>query len=335
LVEWVALVLLLFVLTNQVVRIILHIRLLIPLWVGAAVWIALGVRRLVQGGISPALVLGVWIAAGIWNVYTPGFIETLPGQERRIAWPGLNAALQTLRQTAAADDLVVFHVESPGREWLAEPVLAFYMTGVPPRLIQFERIAGALANDDYYRRAVQTIGDTPFVWTAIAPQVPVGYQVAEFQRALAAHYRPCGTAADRPTLRLDLYARTPAAFQPALRFGDNIGARLLSPLMLNADGSLAVRLGWSTEASVPPDTYSVALHVVNTTDDLVAQTDYSLPAGGFSCQLTMLPLRLPPGNYTVLAAVYNWQTGARLPGAALATGETGDRLGLGTVVIRG
>jgi hypothetical protein len=69
---------------------------------------------------------------------------------------------------------------------------------------------------------------------------------------------------------------------------------------------------------------------------LVAQGDYGLPnQRPFGCEAEDVALdTLPPGEYHLLVGVYAWQTGQRLPGAAVKTGEKGDRLLLKTFTIQ-
>ena len=97
---------------------------------------------------------------------------------------------------------------------------------------------------------------------------------------------------------------------------------------------LPVITGWSVGENVTPYKYSVALHVTNSTGDLAAQADYGLPILRFSCFESDIALNdLPPGEYTLQAVVYAWESGERLPGVLTATGEQGDRLPLVTFEI--
>ena len=87
--------------------------------------------------------------------------------------------------------------------------------------------------------------------------------------------------------------------------------------------------------AVPRYTYSVALHVVDEAGQLVAQTDYGLPEQRFSCAPVTVALdNVPAGEYQLTVTVYAWETGERLPGMVIATGETGDRLALGRFRVR-
>jgi hypothetical protein len=92
-----------------------------------------------------------------------------------------------------------------------------------------------------------------------------------------------------------------------------------------------VTLSWSIAEDVPDYTYSAALHVVDEGGNLVAQADYGLPVSSTACQETTIALGdLPAGDYQLFVIVYAWESGKRLVGEVVATGEQGDRLPLGT-----
>jgi hypothetical protein len=85
---------------------------------------------------------------------------------------------------------------------------------------------------------------------------------------------------------------------------------------------------------VPAETYSVALHVLDGDDNLVAQADAGLEALAFSCQRAEIDVSgLEAGTYRVSVVVYRWQDGVRLLGADAATGESGERLVVDTFEI--
>jgi hypothetical protein len=64
--------------------------------------------------------------------------------------------------------------------------------------------------------------------------------------------------------------------------------------------------------------------------NFVAQADYGLSELVFSCHETAVDVSaLRPGEYTVYVVVYAWESGQRLQGEVVATGERGERLPLG------
>jgi hypothetical protein len=116
-----------------------------------------------------------------------------------------------------------------------------------------------------------------------------------------------------------------------MAFGDGISAIPLTPFTVT-DGRLNVLVLWDLSETVPPDTYSVALHLEDTRGQIVAQGDYGLPTEAESCHSSDIDVsRLPSGEYTLLVGVYNSATGERLPAAR--DNESGDRLRLASLII--
>jgi hypothetical protein len=65
--------------------------------------------------------------------------------------------------------------------------------------------------------------------------------------------------------------------------------------------------------NLPQNTYSVAIHLVDDAGTLVSQADFPLPSRFYDCTMATIPLEdVPPGDYTVRALVYNWQSNERL-----------------------
>jgi hypothetical protein len=330
LVFWTVVAAILMLGLNAFMPFIIHIRFFLLIWPPLMILIGLGIERLARAGVTPILTLGVWCAAGLWLAFDPAFIPSQPGAENHIPRVPFTAITDVLARQAGADDLVMFHVEPPGKEWLSEQVLDYYLNDYPFRHQQFERLPGLLQNNDYFRQAQAYIGDAAFVWTAIRPDVPGTYHVAEFKRALLGDFAVCGTVIDQPEMPLDLYARIPA--ETALHFGEGIGVALLKPLSDLGATELPVTLGWRVDASVPENTYSVGVHVTDGAGNLVGQVDYPLPSERAACRYRDIQLgSLPAGEYHLMVTVYNWSTGERLMGEDRQTGETGDSLPLASL----
>jgi hypothetical protein len=82
---------------------------------------------------------------------------------------------------------------------------------------------------------------------------------------------------------------------------------------------------------LPPDTYSIGLHLYNSDGALVTQGDYGLSNDAFSCTWTKLAVEnLAAGDYSLQMIVYAWQTGERL---AAEDGDSEQRIVLGDVRI--
>ncbi len=330
---WVGCTLGIALLANEPLRVIFHVRHLMAVWAALALACALGVDALARRGVPSPLILALWIGAGVWNAYDPAFINEQPGTEVALGWEDLSAVLERVETSATPDDALLFHVEEPGREWLTEPIVDYYAEPLGIRHNQLEEIPGLPPDDDYFRQARDFLDDAPRVWLVVKPDVPSPFQLAEFQRVLAADYAACGRAYAGSELTLDLYARAPNAAEAPFRFGDSIGLHLLESLPERVDKTLDVLTGWTVAESVPANTYSYGLHLTDAQGNLVAQADAGLSSEPFSCALVTLDVSaLPPGDYAVYALVYHWQTSERLISEA-ADGTRGDRAEIGRVRI--
>lgn len=321
---WVGSVLVLSLMVNLWLEYLLHVRYLFTLWPALALLVGLGIASLAGGGVRPSWVLAIWIGAGIWNSADPAFMYGL----RTVKPLPFHVMHRVLVQRAQPGDAVAF--DAPDYNWNQTPILEYYTGGLPVQHKVIEDLPGKEGEEEFYLSARQFIAGAPRVWYGIETDLAPNFRRAEFERALAADYVSCGTVFDIPDMRLLVYARIPDAPAP-FRFGEDITLRLLEPLASTQAETLTVLQGWSTSPDVPAYTYSAALHVVNAADELVAQADYGLPLGAFSCQPTDIALNgLPPGEYRLLTAVYDWKTGERLPGQVTNRDKLFDRVPLGS-----
>ena len=92
------------------------------------------------------------------------------------------------------------------------------------------------------------------------------------------------------------------------------------------DGRLRLRTGLHSENKTFLDRHSLAIHIIDSrSGERVAQADTGVGPG------TYVPLcreidvsALPPGDYEVRVALYDWQTGDRLSARDIVTDEVGD-----------
>jgi hypothetical protein len=321
--------LLIALMVNEALKVILHVRYLMALWPALALIVGLGVHYLSQRGVSLVLALSVWIISGFWNTFDPASLNHIRDTAYYLPWNSLVDALQDGVQT---DDSVIFLLpdQRPLRRSAHEPVAEYYLHGLP---IQYDLLESPLVIGEapYERQAREVLDNTHRVWIAYDP-TKMPDHLAALDRILISSHILCGTFADSPQLHLNLYGQLPDIGE-ALRFGDGITASPLPPFTIT-DGRLNVLLTWNVTDSVPNHTYSIALHLEDTAGSVVAQADYPLPGDEYACRSTNIDVHnLPSGEYMLLLAVYNPSTGERLQAINETTGETGDRLPLGSVVI--
>jgi hypothetical protein len=323
---------------NAVVPFMVHLRYLLGLWGLLALLVGIGIARLGERGLTPVILLAVWMGVGVWQTFQPGFINDLFGQVYRAPWAGLSQGLDILKSQSQPDDLVLFHISQPGYEPFNYFVLDYLMHGIPGRYDQIERMNNSFAKDDngYLVDVYKTIRGAPFIWTLVVPEIPTTNKSGVVNYVLQTQYAQCQRVLDRPDLQMTLYAKSETGENALYRFGDGIALLPLSALPDSVQNRLRIVQGWVMDAVVPRDAYSVAVHIENAAGQLVAQGDYGLPnQRPFGCEAEDVTLdKLPPGEYHLLVGVYAWQTGQRLPGAAVKTGEKGDRLLLKTFTIQ-
>ncbi|MBZ0288235.1 MAG: hypothetical protein K8I30_11525, partial [Anaerolineae bacterium] len=319
---------LLAVILNAVYPVITHVRYLIVLWPLLALVVAFGVERMARAGVPAILILGIWIGGGVWNTVSPDFSRSLSAMIVPLPWREVRAELQVYGQ---AGDVVAVH--APRFNWFRELEIQHYLDALPLRYSLLEQISGTQEGDAYYQQAKGYLTDAPRVWVGTDNTFPPSFRLYAFQRALNEDYVPCMSVSPNADMSLDLYAHVPAETDNLpYRFGDGIAMQVVNPARALADGNLSAILGWNIASDVPVNTYSVGLHVVDTAGELAAQADYALPTPGYRCTPTQIPVK--PGTYTVMALVYNWQTGERLNGVDTATSAAFDRIPIATIDVK-
>ena len=144
-----------------------------------------------------------------------------------------------------------------------------------------------------------------------------------FERTVDGQWQP------QPTVP-EAYAALPLQAVDA-RFGDALLLPAAAvPNSITAGASLPLRLQWQRTAAAPPN-LSRFVHVLDAAGNKVAQVDGLVtdafgpqPVAGWpelaqveDLMMIELPAALPPGKYTLVAGLYDWQSGERLP----ATGK--------------
>ncbi len=104
------------------------------------------------------------------------------------------------------------------------------------------------------------------------------------------------------------------------------GLMLSDPEMLLRDDLLRLSAGVYRPAGEQPANLSLAIHVIDPrTGERVAQGDVGVGPGEFAQLRSNIDLRaLPPGDYDLHFALYDWQTGERLSARDLQTGTVSD-----------
>ena len=310
------------VVVNTLLPVLGHSRYLMPVWLLLALLMGLGVGLLHSRRIHAGLTLGVWVIAGVWVSSTPDFSSDIRGGAYAdLPWHTL---VDTLDSRTADEDVIAYH--RPDNAWAIERIFDYYLDHVAGRRSILELLPGRDDNNEFLREAEIFIDEAPRVWLVTDKTEAPNFRLEEIRLALASGYAACGTVFDLPAMKLDLYARKPTE-NPVYTFGEGIGLYKVEPVPATAAETLNLTLGWMIAEDVPPNTYSVGVHVDDATGQLVAQTDFGLPEEGYHCPFAPLDVRpLPPGEFQVRVVVYDYTSGTRL------TGQSGDRPLLGTFI---
>ena len=309
-------------------------RYMLMLWPLLAVLCGIGVAQLWRrfpGKMAAALMLGLWIFMGIHTSLNSEFTRDIPGAQP-LPWDVVG---RLLNEEATSEDAVIVH--SPVGNWVWEITTAdYYLHALPARFTLLESLPGKTA-EELRESEREFVAGATRVWLGLDKRVPPASVFADLQQTLSEDYVSCGTVLDLPRMSLALYIRKPANFEPnsaVFHFGNHVSLAYYNPIPEYVDELLDTTLIWAVSPDVPPYTYSVALHVLDSNGQLVAQQDYGLPTEPLACRQARIPLHtLPSGKYTLMTAVYRWETGERLPGTIVAIGEQGDRLPLGTFTV--
>jgi hypothetical protein len=282
-------------------------------WCGLAIAAAVGVQHLHKRGISPLVVLGLWVLTFI------GSLTNLEQQKRIHPFytpPLKDIAAATMPYTESGD--AVLFVMPPLETFVEQAMLDYYFYG--DELLRTAVIRDTYATTDVFfqQQILTAIEDAERIWLT--------YQKGERNWRLGAvdsallpesGYAPCGVVIDNDTMFASLYARHPdsdRAFTFTAVEDYPIDVYLLAPPHHNTSGQLTVNIGWHLPAELFGSPYSLGVHVEDEQGNFLAQADVGLAQVGFGCQFVTIAVpELPSGSYQLKATVYNWQTGERLP----------------------
>ncbi|MCA0457024.1 MAG: hypothetical protein LCI00_23840 [Chloroflexi bacterium] len=272
-----------------------------------------GLYELVKRRVPALLIVGIWVTAGL-------IVEGDFQFERIIQrWPS-----QTIREMAAVlktqvepGDVIVNLIGNEDNPGLASHPMVHYMGSFGARIEVVDSVSrpGVQPFAAWVR---ETADDANRLWLLNDPRWQSDqWSLMEYLLNEQDLYH-CSTPADREDMRIWGFARINDN-APAWRYGESI--RLSSANTHIENGVLNLWLMYQVGEAVLPNTYSVGVYLMDAAGQVQGQYDMGLPTNGRSCHAAVIPVAaLPAGDYTVHAAVYNWQTGERL----MSTAPDGD-----------
>ena len=297
---------------NEMLQVIVanRIRYLMPLWpltallAGAGLWrLARSFRRLVAVLLVLWLVLGAWLTVATDFRYELGYF--FGGNYHQIS--------RVMHEHLSETDLIIF-------DRFAVPtsraLFSFRMLGLPWEIVRRYL-------EDPYENVRPVHAAHPYIWLLYLTKDRVGF--ADLPQALGRVL--CERVLDEWGFTLERYALNPVENCPdsPVRLAFDSDIQLTAPEITLRDGLLRLDAHFRSADDYLLSRYSLASHVIDQSGERVAQGDTGVGPGA------IVPLRseidisaLPRGDYEVRVALYDWQTGARLPARDLETGETGD-----------
>ena len=315
LLAWTSLtVLVVMIAINALTRVIVdnRIRYLMPLWplsallAGAGLWCLAGkYQRLV------AALLVLWLVFGTWLTLATDFRYGL-GYFRR---SDVHLAYRFVRNHVPENNVLIIEREIGYQNW--RPVYASTL-GLPFGYLN-------LGSEQPLTELTDDHTMNPWFWLLYKTED----RAAVLDEADMLGWVRCNRALDDWGLTLERHAWSAAHCpdSPArLQFDSDI--QLTGPDIRLEDGLLRLHAGFHSADNYLLTRYSLAVHIIDPlSGERVAQGDVGVGPGSFAPVSSEIDISaLPPGEYEVRVALYDWQSGERLTARDLETGMAGDLL---------
>ena len=304
--------LLLMTATNEVVKVVLEdrIRYLMPLWPMAALLAGAGLWRLAsEHRRALAAILAFWLFLG------PSLVLTATGFRSYRVPSDFHHIQRMLFERASAGDLVVMDQSLHNYDIL-------YLNRNYVGLINVPWDAVLWHSGKPLASVVPV--HTPYLNIWLINRSWDNTAAAERAEALGRVL--CEQLPDQWGFTLERYARSAArcaAGPDLLEFEKDI--RLTGSELSLSDGLLRFEAGLRSTDDYLLAHYSLAVHIIDPiSGERVAQGDVGVGPGAFVPVGSEVDVSaLPPGDYELRIALYNWQSGERLLAHDLVTDETG------------
>ena len=305
-------VLALMIAINTLIQVIVgnRIRYLMPLWpltallAGAGLWHFAGKHRRLAAGL-----LVLWLISGAWLGLATEYRSDLGFFQQNYVHLAYQAAGERIPVTEA---LVVDHeVAEFDRE-------EYYI-----KLLERPSAVYNRHRDDPLKHVLRLHAKYPHLWLLFHAQDEARMEALAdvLERVICKRVPVAGG------FMLERLALSPVHCpdSPArLQFEADI--QLTGPDIQLEDGLLRLHAGFHSADNYLLAHYSLAVHIIDPlSGERVAQGDTGVGPGTFVPLLSEIDVSaLPPGEYDLRVALYDWQTGARLPARDLVTGASGD-----------
>ncbi len=304
-----------------------RMRYVIPLWPLLALLVAVGIERLIQQGLRPELIVGVWLVVAISHTWRIGFMrEVGTAGAWTPYWSKLSESVQE-KETLGDALVIISHYRIWGNE------IPYYMSSVTAPYAFVSSWNGEID-------PTQTGIEEATSLAKIAGRIWVAYDLEDdsyissvFHDELKQNFMACGSTTGGPDFRLWEYNRVGTT--PLVSFGDPLAPAPddLSLNFLRIDPRIAtqtttVTMGLSAVEYIDSDTSSIQLDIVDVQGEVKFTEVFMLPAITQTCIKHPLSIsNLRPGEYTVWLQVY--ARNAPLPGQVAGETDTTHRFQVG------
>ena len=289
-----------------------RIRYLMPLWPLLALLLGAGLWRLsLRRARLTTCLLALWLIAGAWHALATDYRYELDIFRRT----DFHRVYQVMREHVLASDLLImdtFAARLDSGRYYSEMKLGLHLEIV------------RRYNEDPYEFVRPVNADYPYAWLLYLTKDRVGF--ADLPAALGRVF--CERVLDEWGFTLERYALHSVQNCPErparLVFEGDI--QLTGPLLSIKDNMLRLDAHLHSANEQRLARYSLALHVFAAhREGRVAQSDLGVGPGAIVPLRSKLDISvLPPGEYELRVALYDWRTGARLSAHDLETDEVSD-----------
>lgn len=300
---------------SYIVPAFIHARYLMSVWPALAFLMAVGLVKVEEKGFPAVAILAVWLIVGGTTSLNTVFFESLSNSRYNIPREGFMQMVDILENHSREGDMLVLHTAPPTEEWDSDDIFDYYFYDIAADYTHMELIRpfpNHFTDAAYEEAVAEELGTVPIIWTAIVPEQVYSRRRLAFFEQLERTHALCQQVLDRPDMDLRLYAQSNEHIVAS--FAENaVQAQALWDIPATASDTLDILLGIERDPDLPPDTYSIGLHLYSSAGQLVTQADYGLSNNPFSCTWTKLSVdNLSADDYILQMIVYNWQTGERL-----------------------
>ena len=338
-----AMTLLVIILLNQFLNLIPieRSRYLLVLWIPLAVTMAIGIMQVSRWRLLPILILGSWMASGLWMHTTMDYPLYTGGRGEMWLAPSVQHITPALANRMTSSDKILgytntLHLEARGRHGPSVSNYYFSPYGINAKFIYLDR--NKLSLEDARLKTLDVIAGQPSIWFTHQPDLPSADYLHVAYEVLNEHHDLCETEHIEGDVTLEHYVWKGLDCQPITSDKtvtyDDITMTNVDALLSDDQSTLTIVGNWEVAEDFPETTYNISYQVITSDWQNVAQVDEFVLTGKPRWTQVTLPIdELDAGDYRVMIVIYHWQNGEKLTGLVNPSGEEGTLITVDTFTI--